>query len=97
MPPANRFQSYEQRGAESEEPYNRLLEKNKGARGFFQAQTTSLSRSGWLVDTPTEATEKRSFYETAPPEESVSPRPKHAGAYSRRFEQVEDVMPFSIK
>lgn len=42
--------SYEQRRAQLEEPYNRLLKQNKAAWDFFQAQSPSYRKTvGWWV------------------------------------------------
>jgi len=50
--------SYEQRRAELEEPYNRLLKKNKAAWTFFQAQPTSYRKavSWWIISAKKEET-----------------------------------------
>jgi uncharacterized protein YdeI (YjbR/CyaY-like superfamily) len=42
--------SYEQRREQLEEPYNRMLKKNKAAWDFFQAQAPSYRKAvGWWV------------------------------------------------
>jgi uncharacterized protein YdeI (YjbR/CyaY-like superfamily) len=63
--------SYEQRSAELEEPYQRLLKKNKAAWDFFQAQPPSYRKtvSWWIVSAKKEKTrlkrlEKLSAYST---------------------------------
>jgi uncharacterized protein YdeI (YjbR/CyaY-like superfamily) len=50
--------SYEQRSVELEEPYNRLLKKNKTAWDFFQAQTPSYRKavSWWIISAKKEET-----------------------------------------
>ena len=50
--------SYEQRSAKLEEPYNRLLKKNKAAWGFFQAQPASYRKavSWWIISAKKEET-----------------------------------------
>ena len=50
--------AYEQRRAELEEPYNRLLKKNKAAWDFFQAQPPSYRKtlSWWVVSAKQEET-----------------------------------------
>ncbi len=50
--------SYEQRSVELEEPYNRLLKKNKAAWRFFQAQPASYRKavSWWIISAKKEET-----------------------------------------
>jgi uncharacterized protein YdeI (YjbR/CyaY-like superfamily) len=50
--------SYEQRSINLEEPYNRLLKKNKAAWKFFQAQPTSYRKAiyWWIVSAKKEET-----------------------------------------
>jgi uncharacterized protein YdeI (YjbR/CyaY-like superfamily) len=50
--------SYEQRRAELEEPYNRLLKKNKAAWSFFQEQPASYRKavSWWITSAKKEET-----------------------------------------
>jgi uncharacterized protein YdeI (YjbR/CyaY-like superfamily) len=50
--------SYEQRSAELEEPYHRLLKKNKDAWGFFQAQPASYRKAinWWIISAKKEET-----------------------------------------
>jgi uncharacterized protein YdeI (YjbR/CyaY-like superfamily) len=50
--------SYEQRSVELEEPYNRLLKKNKAAWHFFQAQPASYRKavSWWIISAKKEET-----------------------------------------
>jgi len=50
--------SYEQRSVELDEPYNRLLKKNKAAWSFFQAQPASYRKavSWWIISAKKEET-----------------------------------------
>ena len=50
--------SYEQRSVDLEEPYNRLLKKNKAAWSFFQAQPVSYRKaiSWWIISAKKEET-----------------------------------------
>jgi uncharacterized protein YdeI (YjbR/CyaY-like superfamily) len=50
--------SYEQRGVDLEEPYNRLLKANEVAWGFFQAQAASYRKavSWWIISAKKEET-----------------------------------------
>jgi uncharacterized protein YdeI (YjbR/CyaY-like superfamily) len=50
--------SYEQRGVNLEEPYNRLLKRNKAAWSFFQAQPASYRKvvSWWIISAKREET-----------------------------------------
>jgi uncharacterized protein YdeI (YjbR/CyaY-like superfamily) len=50
--------SYEQRGVDLEEPYNRLLKKNKAAWSFFQIQPASYRKavSWWIISAKKEET-----------------------------------------
>ena len=53
--------SYEQRRAELEEPYDRLLKKNKAAWRFFQSQPPSYRKtaSWWIISAKQEATRRK--------------------------------------
>ena len=50
--------SYEQRGVDLKEPYNRLLRRNKAAWRFFQAQPASYRKvvSWWIISAKKEET-----------------------------------------
>jgi uncharacterized protein YdeI (YjbR/CyaY-like superfamily) len=53
--------SYEQRSVDLEEPYNRLLKKNKAAWRFFQTQPASYRKavSWWIISAKKEETRLR--------------------------------------
>jgi uncharacterized protein YdeI (YjbR/CyaY-like superfamily) len=53
--------SYEQRSVDLEEPYNRLLKKNKAAWSFFQTQPASYRKavSWWVISAKKEETRRK--------------------------------------